>query len=414
MLVPVAIEGSIMHNLCLITYRKVLLIATAFYLYCVIIYSRMKQGKYYLGILLLIASLVLASCSGSFRPGDFRLVFTDLSTGSEASIRALCVVNENIVWAGGSGGQYLLTANGGNTWKTGIVEGAETDDFRSIYAWGPSRAQVFGTSSPGRGYMTETAGEEWQLVFEDSTAGVFFNSLSYADEFRGVALSDPVDSISYIIKTNDGGFSWSRITGLPVLNDSEYNFAASNSCIQYNRSGRIWMVTGGGDSRVFTSADHGDNWDVAPSGLAYSVPSGGIFSVSFVDESKGIIVGGTYDKPELNDRIAAFTLDGGEKWILSDKMPAEFRSCVFWMKYRNRDIAVAVGKTGIDISTDHGNSWHNISDKGYYTGRAVPGTSTAFLAGSDGRIAKIVLKRRNNKSGTEETDAAGQAITNDE
>ena len=355
----------------------------------------MNRRKSFISLLSAIVVLISWSCSGNLRPADLKMELTELNTGSEASLRALFVVDENVIWASGSGGQYLLSANGGNSWKSGFIYGAENDDFRSIYAWGPSRAQVFGTSVPGRGYMTETAGEDWQLVFEDTTAGVFFNSLSYADDFRGVALSDPIDSISYIIKTNDGGFNWSRITSLPVLKTDEYNFAASNSCIQYNRSGRIWMITGGGDSRVFSSVDHGATWDVAPSGLASSVPSGGIFSVSFLDENKGIVVGGTYDKPELNERIAAFTLDGGEKWILSEKMPAEYRSCVFWMRYRNSDIAVAVGKTGIDISTDNGNSWHNISDKGYYTGRAVPGTSTAFLAGSDGRIAKIVLKKAN-------------------
>ncbi len=350
-----------------------------------------------LALLVLITGLQ-TSCNRELDPSDFRIELTELQTGSESSIRALHVVDKNVIWAGGSGGQYMLSANGGSSWKLGIVTGAENDDLRSIHAWGATSAQLFGTSNPGRGYITDTAGEDWHIVFEDTTSGVFFNSLKYADEFRGLALSDPLDSVSYIIKTVDGGQSWERVVKLPVLLDGESNFAASNTCIEYLRSGHIWIVSGGGASRVFSSDDHGETWKVSESGLAHNVPSSGIFSVSFLDELRGIIVGGTYDQPELNQRIAAFTLDGGEKWILSEIMPAQYRSCAFWLKYRGKDIAVSVGKTGIDISTDYGNSWLNVSEEGFYTGRPVQGTLTGFLAGSEGRISKMELKFRKRDS----------------
>lgn len=350
-----------------------------------------------IAVLIMVSGLQV-SCNREFDPSDFSIELTELQTGSEASIRALYVVNENVIWAGGSGGQYMLSANGGLSWKLGTVPGADYDDLRSIHAWSAVRAQLFGTSNPGRGYITETAGEDWHIIYEDTTSGVFFNSLKYADEFRGLALSDPIDSTSYVIKTADGGLSWERVSGIPALLDGEYNFAASNSCIEYLRSGHIWIVSGGGASRVFSSDDHGETWSVSESGLLNKIPSTGIFSVSFLDERRGIIVGGTYDQPELNEKIAAFTLDGGEKWIQSEIMPAQFRSCVFWLKYRGKDIAVSVGKTGIDISTDYGNSWLNVSKEGYYTGQAVEGTLTAFLAGSDGRISKLELRLKNNNN----------------
>ena len=355
--------------------------------------SKVFSGKILIAIIILSA-LAGTSCARRLDSDSFELIISPLNTGSNASIRSLHVVDKNIVWASGSGGEYLLSANGGQSWKLGYIDGAEEDDLRSIYAWNANRALVLGTSNPGRAFLTETAGEDWQIVYKNTSPGIFFNSLSFADEFRGLALSDPIDSTSFLIRTNDGGLSWEEIDGMPVLLDKEFNFAASNSCIQYNSSGKIWIVTGGGGARVFSSDDDAISWKASETGIVNAVPSTGIFSISFIDENRGVIVGGDYENPELNDRIAAFTLDGGERWILAEEMPVQFRSCVFWINYRGKDIALAVGKTGIDISVDNGNTWKNISSEGYYTGRSVTGTNYGYLAGSDGRISKIVLKKR--------------------
>ncbi len=359
--------------------------------------NKVFSGKILI-VSILLTGLVGISCSRRLDADDFELVITPLNTGSEASIRALNVIDKNIVWASGSGGEYLLTANGGQSWKIGQIDGAEEDDLRSIYAWNANRALVLGTSNPGRAYLTETAGEDWQIVYENTTPGIFFNSLSFADDLRGMALGDPIDSTSFVIKTNDSGQTWERVEGLPILLDKEFNFAASNSCIQYNRSGKVWIATGGGGARVFSSDDHGLSWKASETGIVYAEPSTGIFSISFVDEDRGIIVGGDFENPEMNERIAAFTLDGGERWILAEEMPDQYRSCVFWVNYRGKDIALAAGKTGIDISVDNGNSWQKISSEGYYTGRSVPGTNTGYLAGSDGRISKIVLKKKKSEA----------------
>lgn len=363
----------------------------------VIIMDKILPGKL-IFVSLILSGLLFNSCVNRLKADDFELIITPLNTGSEASIRALHVVDNNIVWASCSGGEYLLSANGGRSWKLGYIEGAETDDLRSIYAWSANRAMVLGTSNPGRIYLTETAGEDWQVVYENSEDGIFFNSLSFADEFRGMALSDPVDSTSFLIRTDDGGLTWEEVRGLPVLLDNEFHFAASNSCMQYSRAGKLWIATGGGGARVFSSIDDGNTWKASETGIMFEPPSTGIFSISFADDDRGIIVGGNYESPEINQRIAAFTLDGGERWILSEEMPEQYRSCVFWLKYRGKDIALAVGKTGIDISTDNGNSWTNISKEAYYTGRSIPGTNYGYLAGSDGRISKIVLKKKKSEA----------------
>ncbi|NQU51904.1 MAG: oxidoreductase, partial [Bacteroidetes bacterium] len=54
----------------------------------------------------------------------------------------------------------------------------------------------------------------------------------------------------------------------------------------------------------------------------------GIFSISFKNNLEGVIVGGTYDKPEFDQNIASFTIDGGKSWQTCETMPKEYRSCV--------------------------------------------------------------------------------------
>ena len=339
----------------------------------------------------------------SCRPGgsvadDYELVITSLDTRSESSFRAINVINDRVVWASGSSGEILLTSDGGQTWKRGTIPGCENEDFRSIHAWNAVNAIVFGVSNPGRGYMTKTAGEDWDIVYEMSSDGIFFNSVCFADNMRGIALSDPIDSLSFVIRTRDGGVTWERVTGLPVLMDGEFNFAASNSCIDYHSSGMVWIITGGSNARVFRSEDHGISWTVSETGIIHGNPASGIFSVSFLNDNDGVIVGGTFDNPAENINIAAYTDDGGVTWELSEQMPAEYRSSVVWLKDKEKDIILATGKTGCDLSLDRGRTWSHISDEGYYTARPVPGTNSGFFAGSGGRIARFdVFKSRDIK-----------------
>ncbi|MEA1888052.1 MAG: hypothetical protein U9N72_12675 [Bacteroidota bacterium] len=78
--------------------------------------------------LVFILSVIIISCSEE----SYRIEFTELDTGTSVSIRALHVVSEDVIWASGSGGTYLLSVDGGKTWKADTVPGASEDDFRSI------------------------------------------------------------------------------------------------------------------------------------------------------------------------------------------------------------------------------------------------------------------------------------------
>jgi len=343
----------------------------------------MKNNIYF--VLLLLVGLIACNNQGT----NLNVVFTELNTNSGVSLRGLFVVNANVIWASGSTGTVLRSVNRGESWQTFQISGAESNDFRSLHAWDENRAMVFGVAGPDFGYKTEDGGETWDVVYQDTTAGLFFNSLKFADDLNGVAVSDPVDGKFFVIRTEDGGQNWSRVTNLPDVEEGEANFAASNTCIEFLPSGKAWIASGGMGARVFYSKDFGKSWEVAKTPMIRGQASSGIFSIAFKNDLEGIVVGGIYDQPEIDTNVAAYTTDGGKNWVSSTEMPAGYRSCVQFVNDGNQSFALAIGKTGCDFTSDGGSNWNFLSDMGYYTFRAVPGKLAGYAAGSDGRIAKM-------------------------
>src|SRR6202035_4327045 len=55
-------------------------------------------------------------------------------SNTTASLHGLSIVNANVVWASGTGGTFVRTTDGGETWQAGTVPGGEKLDFRDVYA----------------------------------------------------------------------------------------------------------------------------------------------------------------------------------------------------------------------------------------------------------------------------------------
>ena len=346
------------------------------------------NNKTLIAILILISFL---SCNLE-NQDKLNLVIEELETNTDISIRALHVIDENTIWASGTNGTVLLSKDGGITWEANQVEGAQENDFRSIYAWNRYTAIVFGVAGPDYGYQTFDGGKNWKVIYSDSTDGLFFNSINFANEYVGLAVSDPIDGKFFVLRTEHAGERWTRITNIPEVKNGEANFAASNTCIEFLPSGNAWIASGGINARVFYSNDFGRNWNVSNTPIIRGQASSGIFSIEFKNDKEGVIVGGIYDQPEINTNIAAYTTDGGKNWLPAAKMPQEYRSCVQTVLLENEIIYLAVGKTGIDFSRD-GVNWNFIDSNGYYTFRAVPGKAEGFVAGANGRIAKVYFNK---------------------
>ena len=57
---------------------------------------------------------------------------TPQNSGTTQGLIAVSPVNSRVVWAAGRGGTFLVTTDGGETWKAGVVPGAETLQFRDV------------------------------------------------------------------------------------------------------------------------------------------------------------------------------------------------------------------------------------------------------------------------------------------
>jgi len=110
----------------------------------------------------------------------------------------------------------------------------------------------------------------------------------------------------FVIKTEDAGRTWKRLTQLPLAAKGEINFAASNTCIAYLPSGQIYIVTGGTKARILTSYDHGESWNYAETPVMTG-ESAGLFSVHFTNSSCGVAVGGDYNDPDREGIRAIYT-----------------------------------------------------------------------------------------------------------
>jgi len=309
-------------------------------------------------------------------------------SGTTASLRGVSATSDSIVWASGTGGTFLRTTDGGNTWIVGKLPGAADLDFRAIHGFDQNNAIVLsiGSGEKSRIYKTKDGGASWNLLYTNPDPKGFFDALAFWDNDHGILLGDPVDGRFVIMTTGNGGASWIK-QKTPPAQKQEGAFAASNSCLFVRGTREVWFGTGGTNgARVFHSTDGGETWSVARTPLRNDGASAGIFALAFSDARHGMAVGGDYNKPAENTANIAVTSDGGKTWSPAAS-PNGFRSDV---KYAaGQKIWIVTGTAGSDISKNDGASWNQF-DTGNYNALSVSGPNV-WAVGPKGAIARLLL-----------------------
>jgi len=313
------------------------------------------------------------------------------NVNTRASLRGLSVVNQNIIWASGTGGTFLKTVDGGKSWTVGQVAGAEKLDFRDIEAFDADTAYLLsiGNGETSRIYKTTDGGKSWEMQFKAADEKIFLDALAFWDKNNGMAMGDPVGKYYYLLRTTNGGKNWYPVDTEKQMpaKDGEAAFAASGTCLLTQGENNIFMVSGGSAARVFRSNSFGNAWYVADSPIVSGTPGSGIFSIAMLDARRGVIVGGNYEKPnEINNNLA-FTIDGGKTWT-PRKGLSGYRSGV---AYIDAKTIIAVGSSGSDISRDGGKTWENL-DKENYNAVQSKGRVSVWAVGANGLVARLLLK----------------------
>ncbi|MES2332907.1 MAG: oxidoreductase [Bacteroidota bacterium] len=316
-----------------------------------------------------------------------------LESGKRISIRGLSVVNDDIIWASGTGGSVARSTNGGNTFTWMKVPGYDKMDFRDIEAFDSNTAIIMGITAPAVVLKTTDGGASWKKVFEDTSRGAFIDAMAFGDGNRvGVIIGDPiVNNTLYEIATKEGGDRWVRILGTGsfpngvLLKEGEAFFASSGTNVQMlDDNFNTIFASGGKASRLFYKG----RIDVLP--IMQGKETTGANSIAVYKKKKGIVVGGDFTKGQdtipINNCVLFDITSRKPKFIIPQTPPHGYRSCVIYLDERN---LVTCGTTGVDVSKDGGMNWELVTKDGFNVCQKAKKGNSVFLAGN-GKIAKLV------------------------
>jgi photosystem II stability/assembly factor-like uncharacterized protein len=341
-----------------------------------------------------------AALASSPVPG---VTLTPQTSGTAALLQAVSAASERVVWVSGHAATYARTGDGGLTWQAGTVPDADSLQFRDVFAVSARTAYLLaaGSGERSRIYKTTNGGRRWRLQFTNPDPSAFFDCFDFWDADHGMAVSDAVNGRLVIIRTDDGGATWTRLpdAGIPPALSGEGAFAASGHCVTVSRddyiltrSRLLWVGTGAADgARVYRTTDGGAAWEVFPTPVVHGVFSG-IAAVAFRDPSHGLALGGRLGVPEGRSDNVAVTEDGGRNWSLAAR--PTFTGAVYGAVYvpgARTPTVVAVGPKGMSYTVDEARTWASLDTLAYWSvgfaGR------TGWAVGPGGRITRIDLAR---------------------
>jgi hypothetical protein len=309
-----------------------------------------------------------------------------LQGGNKVSIRGLSVVNNKIIWVSGNDGMVARSTNGGKDFEWMKVNGYEKRDFRDIEAFDKNTAIIMGVDAPAIILKTNDAGKSWNKVLEDSTKGMFLDAMDFTNDMHGMVIGDPIDEKVYISETTDQGNTWKRFDANSknssyTTHSGEAFFASSGTNLKLTGNDLI-LVSGGLSSRLH----YLNEWHNLP--LIQGKESTGANSIA-VNLISGVVVGGDFSKDTISTgNCVLVDLSNQIKFRLPETAPHGYRSCVI---YLTENVLVACGTSGIDVSKDAGKNWELISKEGFHVVQKAKKGNAVFLAGSNGRIAKLIF-----------------------
>jgi photosystem II stability/assembly factor-like uncharacterized protein len=301
------------------------------------------------------------------------------------------------------GGTFLLTTDGGATWKVGVVPGAETLQFRDVQGVSEKVAYLLSIGSiptDFRIYKTLDGGAHWTMQFQNQNPGAFYDCFAFWTPRRGIAHSDSVNGVFPDLRNRDG-MTWQDISAnMPPALPGEFSFASSGTCVATQGGRNAWIATGGATTaRILATRDGGDTWNAYDTPLLSS-PSAGAFTVAFRDPWHGIVGGGDLDPTDPNNAATATSNDGGRTWLLTNKPPVT--GAIFGLSYARRAsgesededgggriVVITANTGGAAWTPDEGKTWFPLAGVSGFWAVAFASPEAGWLVGVNGQILKI-------------------------
>jgi photosystem II stability/assembly factor-like uncharacterized protein len=322
------------------------------------------------------------------------------NSGTTNGLIAVSPVNPQVVWASGRAGTFTVTTDGGQTWKAGVVPGAEALQFRDVEGVSAKVAYLMSIGTSGnptdfRIYKTLDGGTTWTMQFVNQNPSAFYDCFAFWTPKKGIAHSDSVSGVFPDLRTTDG-VTWQDISSfMPPALPGEASFAASGTCVATQGGQNAWIATGGSTiARILATRDGGDTWNAYDTPLVSS-PSAGAFTVAFRNPWNGIVGGGDLDPGDPNNARTATSSDGGVTWTLTNPPPVT--GAIFGLAYSHgvgngdgsRTVVVTANTGGAAWTPDEGNTWLTLPGVNGYWAVAFASPKAGWLVGTNGRILKI-------------------------
>lgn len=325
------------------------------------------------------------------------LELASLDSGVAVRLQAVSPVDARVVWASGLEGTWVRTDDGGDTWTSGRIAGAEDLQLRDVDAFSAGSAWVLsaGPGEQSRIFRTDDAGESWTTQAVNDEVEGFWDCLGAWDGETAVVYGDSVGGQLRILRTTDAGATWTRLSGeaVPAALDGEGGFAASGTCVATAPDGRGWIATGNGSTaRVLRTTDRGATWAAASTPLAAGEAAGGATLVrrSTVEGSELLVLGGVIGDGGGEDpvRVAASS-DAGRTW--APRPAPDAPGAIYGAAVDGSGHLLAVGPLGIHASSDGAESWTRLAETEIWS-VAFAGES-GWLVGPEGRILRVSSAR---------------------
>ena len=307
-----------------------------------------------------------------------------LNSGSKASLRGLSVVSDDVVWVSGSAGSVGRSVDGGETWNWTTVKGFEKTDFRDIEAFDKNTAIIMGIADPAYILKTTDGGQNWKIVFTDTTKGMFLDAMEFWNEQSGIVIGDPLGDKIFIARTFDGGENWQGIpaANIPAADKGEAFFASSGTNVRKLSKQEAVFVSGGLRARLFIRNKKID----LP--IIQGKESTGANSMAVKNKKCLVVVGGDFNTRDDTTKNCVITNDGGKTFTAPVVGPHGYRSCVEYLGKKNW---ISCGLNGVDYSTDEGQNWAWISKDSFHAVRKAKKGKTVYFSGGGGSIGKLLL-----------------------
>jgi photosystem II stability/assembly factor-like uncharacterized protein len=308
-------------------------------------------------------------------------------------LQAISPVNDQVAWASGAGGTYVVTTDGGTTWRAGVVAGGDSLEFRDVQGISDQVAYLMsaGNGPASRIYHTADGGRTWTRQFTNTDSLAFYDCFAFWGRDRAIAMSDGVRGVFPVLRTTDGK-TWTNIgNNLPAAGEGEGAFAASGTCVATQGNQLGWIATGAGPAaRVLATTDGGNTWAAYATPIIQGHSSAGAFTIAFRDAQHGFLGGGSLNPADsLADNVATSS-DGGRTWTLRTRSP--FVGAIYGSSYMPSmaKTVVITGPAGAAWSADEGMSWTPIEGAKDYWAVGFAGR-VGWMVGTGGRILKVTF-----------------------